>query len=131
MACLQCGDSRIYSWGNVWPPESGKAGNFADEATGRAFPNWQILAGYDDGCAVAAPVEQSGVNSWGLYGLGGNVWEVCVADSDHTSFGAWRGASWGNAKADELRNTYRNAFGGSARSGNYGFRLVLIPPEAR
>ncbi|MDZ4198391.1 MAG: SUMF1/EgtB/PvdO family nonheme iron enzyme [Kiritimatiellia bacterium] len=127
----KCGDDRRYPWGDLWPPESGKAGNYSDESARKLFSGWRAVPGYEDGHAVSAPVEESGAQSWGLSGVGGNVWEFCRSDDGDGSFGAMRGASWANHKREELRIAQRNAFGGSARSGNYGFRLVLAPAPIR
>ena len=41
------------------------------------------------------------------------------------SFGAWRGASWGDLNPDYLQCAYRVGGGGSGRCNRYGFRLVL------
>ncbi len=106
----QCGDNREYPWGNALQPKYG---------------NYYKTDAYDDGFVVTCPVEQSGKNDWGLYGIGGNVWESCAMDVSGSSFGAWRGASWGYDYPDVLRCAARDGGGGSGRSYFYGFRLVL------
>lgn len=123
----QCGDGRVYPWGNNFPPMSGRAGNYADETLKREVPSWSwwIIDGYDDGHAVSAPVDESWVNPWGLAGVGGNVWEMCADDTDSVSFGAWRGMSWHDGLQDALRCFDRFDIGGSVRHFNLGFRLVL------
>lgn len=116
----QCGDGREYPWGAGMPP---KYGNYCGQETkGLAesmINNWQ------DGYGVSCPVEKSGKNDWGLYGMGGNVWECCAADASGGAFGAWRGASWNNRTPDYLRSAYRYGSDGSGRDSRYGFRLAL------
>jgi len=122
---VQCGDGREYPWGNNWPPRSGQAGNYADQTAKRSFSGWTFIDGYDDGHTVACDVEKSWANPWGLYGVGGNVWEVCASDSSGGSFGAWRGASWNLYYQVYLRCEDRLDGLGSGRDYDGGFRLVL------
>jgi formylglycine-generating enzyme required for sulfatase activity/tRNA A-37 threonylcarbamoyl transferase component Bud32 len=92
MTFAQCGDGREYPWGNNWPPKSGQAGNYADTTAKRAFSGWSIIDGYDDGFAVSCDVEKIWANPWGLYGVGGNVWEWTSESSGSSR--VLRGASW-------------------------------------
>jgi hypothetical protein len=113
----QCGDGREYPWGNTMPP---KFGNYADKVS----PCLGKIEGYVDGFPVTCPVEKSGENSWGLYGVGGNVYEFCSTDVSGTSCGARRGASWAGGAPDSLRCTARFD-GGGGGSFLVGVRLVL------
>jgi len=117
----QCGDGREYPWGDNWPPRSGQAGNYSDSAGAFDYK----IDGYNDGHPVTCDVAKSWANPWGLYGVGGNVWEACVADSSGGSFGAWRGAAWGSGGQGDLRCSYRINAGPSFRDDADGFRLVL------
>ena len=130
----QCGDEREYPWGNNWPPQSGQAGNYS----GRESAADGRIPGYNDGHPVTCDVEKSWANPWGLYGVGGNVWEICAkweisAEWDVSagdtlkklSFGAWRGASWSCGNQDYLRSASRNDYVASYRRSGVGFRLVL------
>ncbi len=117
----RCGDGREYPWGDAMPP---KYGNYSDSAAKRDL-SFNGIDGYTDGFAVTCPVERSGANEWGLYGIGGNVWECCASDTSGGSFGAWRGASWGSHSPGILRVAYRFGHVGSVRDGNNGFRLAL------
>ena len=109
-AYAQCGDGREYPWGNSMPPKYG---------------NYKKTSEYDDGYEVTCPVEKSGRNDWGLYGVGGNVWECCASDASGSSFGAWRGASWSDYDSDSLRCAFRFGSDGAFRNYYSGFRLVL------
>ena len=62
-AFCQCGDNREYPWGNSMPPKYG---------------NYNQMDDYNDGFPVTCPVEKSGKNDWGLYGVGGNACECTV-----------------------------------------------------
>ena len=116
----QCGDGREYPWGNQWPP---KFGNYCGQET-RGFAG-DMIAGFDDGSPVTCNVELSGKNEWGLFGVGGNVWESCAADSTGVPFGAWRGGCWRHELPQFLRCSFRNECPGSFRDYNVGCRLVM------
>jgi formylglycine-generating enzyme required for sulfatase activity/tRNA A-37 threonylcarbamoyl transferase component Bud32 len=114
----QVGDGREYPWGNQWPPPSGMGLNYhGQEGAG----TWGKIAGYRDDFPVTAPVDDLRPNPWGLYGVGGNVWEACASDSTGGSFGAWRGASWRSNGQGSLRCSYRIDFDGSVVSTMAGF----------
>jgi formylglycine-generating enzyme required for sulfatase activity len=123
----QCGDDRAFPWGNEWPPLTGQAGNYDDEAV---FDSARV-DGYEDGFVVACEVEKSWKNPWGLYGVGGNVWELVSGDSTGVSFGSWCGASWFVSSPVTQRCDYRLGGEGSERHSDYGFRLVLAPAASK
>ena len=82
----RCGTDRIYPWGNEMPPTFG---NYSDESVmPGAFPR---IEGYNDGHAQEAPVEDSGANEWGLYGLGGNLWDWATTQSGDSMA---KGGTW-------------------------------------
>ncbi len=123
LAYAQCGRGWEYPWGNNWPPVSGRAGNYHGQ---EGASSWNKISGYLDGHPVTCDVEKSWANPWGLYGVGGNVWETCASDASGNSFGAWRGASWYFYSQDHLRCSYRLVGDGSIRYFSLGFRLVLF-----
>ncbi len=113
----QCGDNRLYPWGDSLPP---KYGNYSGREAGG---EWIRIAGYNDGFLVSCAVEQSGMNDWGLYGVGGNAWECTVKSATDLSIDAWRGASWGNNYPVSLQVRCRFVCFEAYRYG--GFRLML------
>jgi len=119
-AFAQCGDNRNYPWGSAMPP---KNGNYCGQETKGIAGS--MIDGFDDGSVVTCDVTKSGKNDWGLYGVGGNVWEAAASDSSGGSFGAWRGASWGLSAPVGLRCGLRVDGGASDRDDDLGFRLVL------
>ena len=118
LTAAQCGDEREYPWGNAMPP---KYGNYSDSAS----PSSGKIAGYTDGFAATCPVEKSGANEWGLYGMGGNAWECCAFDVSGSAFGAWRGVAFGCYEPNRLRCAFRDPGDGLIRSCDRGFRLAL------
>ncbi len=118
-ACCQCGEERTYPWGNGMPP---RRGNYHGvEGAG----SWGKINGYNDGFPVTCPVERSGENEWGLYGVGGNVWEITIKTAKGMAFDAWRGGSWANYHPYHLNALCTYRFDAAARRPDVGFRLVL------
>ena len=117
-AFAQCGDSREYPWGNTMPP---KFGNYSDKSSA-----WnQKMNSYDDGFPLTCPVEKSGKNEWGLYGVGGNAWECTRKSPANPAFDAWRGGAWTISQPGILRSDFRRTSNTPDKDENYGFRVVL------
>jgi formylglycine-generating enzyme required for sulfatase activity len=122
-----------FAWPGGFPPR-GRHGNYADEAAQGVVP--QIIAGYQDGFAGAAPVGSFPANLRGFHDLSGNVSEwvhdfsaslPTTAQRDPLGPPAGdthvvRGASWVHGDARHLRLEWRD----SAREGrrDLGFRLA-------
>jgi len=128
-----------YAWGDEWPPPKG-SGNFADETSKKAFPNWTIINGYDDGYIYTAPVGSYKPNGYGLYDMSGNVWEWCADwyDKGYYSispksnptgpssgqFRVLRGGSWFDGTPDSIRVSYRDRYDPMNMFDVVGFRCA-------
>ncbi len=120
--CMRCGVFlSTYPWGETWPPPVGQAGNYDDEKVIDSI----FIENYRDGKVVTCGVEQSGKNAWGLFGVGGNVWECCSTDSSRSEFGGWRGGSWADASAGYMKCDFKSGAASMVRNEESGFRLVL------
>jgi len=113
-----CKIKGLYPWGTEWPPPKG-AGNY-----GGNF-------GVDEHLGTT-PVSSFKPNRYGLYDLGGNVWEFCEdwCDTDQTTK-ALRGASCMTRCGECLRSSARDCVprdptDANARSPDRGFRVVLV-----
>ena len=102
----------VYPWGTTWPPPNG-AGNYDSSLNCDAFER-------------TAPVGSFSPNRFGLYDLGGNVWEWCSDwyNSDQ-KYRVLRGGSWGTYGSADLLSSYRNYGTPTRRYDILGFRVVL------
>jgi len=124
-ACARCGTDRRYPWGDEMPPTYG---NYSDVASRRRLPMWRGIGNYNDGFPVTCPVDKSGANEWGLYGMGGNVWEWCEDwYDDKRTAKVRRGGSWDFDGEACLRADWRGFDRPDARYNTIGFRLVVAP----
>ncbi|MDP1588376.1 MAG: SUMF1/EgtB/PvdO family nonheme iron enzyme, partial [Prosthecobacter sp.] len=123
-----------FPWGKEWPPTQ-KAGNYADETfhanlppvknekTGR-IDNLEWFKDYDDGFAATSPVGRFPANMFGLYDMGGNVWQWCEDWNPPHNGHVLRGGSWMIGVRSYMHSS-RRIYSVPHRDGNYGFRCVL------
>ena len=129
VACAEAGVPKTYPWGGAFPPPRG-AGNYADAEFHDKLSGEPWIEGYSDGFAASAPVDAAGQNAWGLYGVGGNVWETTAIDETAEKFGGWHGGAFDDARPDKTTCKAFYGYMGTARGAVNGFRLVLAPePE--
>ncbi|MEO6740655.1 MAG: bifunctional serine/threonine-protein kinase/formylglycine-generating enzyme family protein [Chthoniobacteraceae bacterium] len=125
-------NSADFPWGKEWPPR-GKAGNYADEAYHAKFPVKENrmgnlwIEGYSEGYATTSPVGSFPANAYGLYDIGGNVWQWCEDWYDASQNDrVLRGASWNNYDRKHLLLSFRYHNLPTHRlNDNHGIRCVL------
>ena len=130
-----------YPWGNEWPPPAG-AGNYAGEEMKTTSPADAVdfpvrflkvgVPGYEDGYVYTSPVGSFAANRFGLYDMGGNVWQLCrdpIRPSEPSRF-VLRGSGWSPEGEYSMRSAYRTWAGEAAPCVHIGFRVVLVPDSA-
>ena len=125
-----------YPWGDSESPPQG-TGNYAGSEV-KDSPDWTdkrlTLNDYTDGHVFTSPVGTFKANSYGLYDMGGNVWQMCMdwADSSDQQKGhVCKGGSWHAGGAlGWLQNSAK--VGSTIRpSTMVGFRVVLVTDKSK
>lgn len=125
-----CGDDRKYHWGDGWPPPDNLnyRGEEGSSFLFRIFEHDDVIKGRSDGFIVSAPVEESGVNEWGLFGVGGNVWEWCLGFySKEYDERILKGGAWNTYYPDNLLVSAKAGAPATWKNAMIGFRVVLAP----
>lgn len=121
--------NNLFPWGTRFPPPK-NIGNYADETCLKMtiLQRFAIISGFDDGFAKTSPVMSFEANKFGIYDLGGNVWEWCEDKFDQASSGrVLRGGCWGSNNQDggHMLSSYRLQRPPAERHYTKGFRCVL------
>jgi sulfatase-modifying factor enzyme 1 len=130
----------VYPWGSQWPPPDG-FGNYCDEAY-REFCkknnyslNSEVIKGYHDGEVAIGRVEAYKPNKFGLYDMGGNLWQWCEDWYDATKTQKLlRGGCWDDSKKERLLSSARwpnPPDFQETQTDRTGFRCVLERPSAK
>ena len=122
LAAAQCGDGREFPWGHEWPPPNKWNYHWEDGAG-----DWSKLSGNSDGFPVTCPIDKSGENAWGIFGMGGNVLEW-TDEFDVTRRGGQvlRGGSWGNFALDTLVCERPFTSDPGSQTHDIGFRVCIV-----
>jgi hypothetical protein len=117
----------IYPWGGSFTA-SAISGNYADAAAKAKFgSDWGAIDGYTDDYPTTAPVGSFKANSFGLYDLGGNLYEwTSSALEPGSDRRVLRGASWFYDDASGTLSSYRGILEAGRRNFGIGFRCVLV-----
>ena len=126
-------ESTEFPWGGDYPPKTkDQAGNYGDASRKAKAPinGAQYLEDYDDGFPTTAPVMSYKPNKFGLYDMGGNMWEWCDDwyDDSHKDR-TMRGAAFLGYGRGTLLSSQRGHALPTDRNFDYGFRPVLVMPE--
>jgi len=120
----------VFPFGESYPPEDGAGNYLGEEAKDVPVPgNRTPIEGYDDGFQRTAPVGSFTPNQFGLFDMGGNVWEWC--SNRHFGQNAkappclWRGGGWQESAEKNLKSSQRVVHAPEEGADSVGFRIVL------
>ncbi len=106
-----------FPWEGDWPPP---------KAAGNYHPELGV-----DSYQTTSPVGSFSPNQFGLYDMGGNVWEWCQDPFKNSiDFRVLRGGSWRMRMAGDLLSSFEIGNTSHLRLSTYGFRVVLERRDA-
>ncbi len=122
----------VYPWGSAFPPPDNSGNYWSEELRpaleARKYSQIKVtgeLSGRRDGFATTSSVGSFPANRYGLYDLGGNVWQWCADWYDKEQKDrVLRGASWVNFALVSVLSSYRFHYPSGDRELNIGFRVV-------
>jgi formylglycine-generating enzyme required for sulfatase activity len=124
---------RLYPWGTMWPPPLG-AGNYCgvEAKIGSEPTGLIVIEGYNHGYPRTNPVGSFPANKYGLYVMGGNVWQFCENwYNPEKVFRVLRGASWYDFDPERILASFRRLHTPDRRGADAGFRCVLAREFSR
>jgi formylglycine-generating enzyme required for sulfatase activity len=133
-----------YPWGNDWPPANNEANLYR---SGDGYTDANAVPGAD-GYQCTSPVGTYLPNAYGLYDMGGNLYQFCqdfyhkemnssdllqafpTLSNDGGGFTShvMRGSSWDQLGQLSPRLAYRTSLTPDERDSDTGFRCVLTTP---
>ena len=120
----------VFPWGSQWPPPQG-AGNYCGEES--KIWSDSFIEGYRDDYVYTSPVGSFPANQFGLFDMGGNVWQWCQDRFDSQNQDrVLRGASWNNGPPEGIFSaSFRFHMAPGLRFNFTGFRCVVAQESAQ
>ncbi|MCS1407880.1 MAG: hypothetical protein M2R45_01041 [Verrucomicrobia subdivision 3 bacterium] len=109
-----------YPWG-LWPPK-GPVGNYERILDGEGKEIKVMRDPFD----ALAPAGSFPANWFGVFNLGGNVWEWCESpEGDHPDGRVIRGGSWKETDLARTASEFSETIESAGQRDDLGFRVVL------
>ncbi|MEO0416713.1 MAG: SUMF1/EgtB/PvdO family nonheme iron enzyme, partial [Verrucomicrobiota bacterium] len=106
---------KAFPWNGEWPPPM-NSGNYHPELAIDAYKN-------------TSPVATFPANRYGIYDMGGNLWEWCSDPwKNSIDYRVLRGASWRMRSAGDLLSALEIGNISHTKLSTYGFRVVIERP---